>query len=147
MSDINHWTHSKDGEYIQIPPMETLCKVLKTKFENQENLIDHLRQQIKALESEKWKDEKLQEMRKTYEKMQKDYRRGFPISEAEKDKINEWIDNHEKEKHMRPNGSKYYFRGGAIGGSYTYCFTPTSIGTFGSIKCTCGEEFTFQEEA
>lgn len=145
MSDINHWTHSKDGEYIQIPPMETLCKILKTKFENQEDLINQLRQQIKTLESEKWKDEKLQEMKEQYDKMREDYYRGFPISKKEKEKINAWIDKHEKEKHPRPENS--FPRGGAIGGSYTYHFTPTSIGTFGSIQCTCGEEFTFQEEA
>ena len=144
MSDINHWTHSKDGEYIQIPPMETLCKILKTKFENQEDLINQLRQQIKTLESEKWKDNELQSMKEQYDKMREDYWRGFPISKEEKEKINAWINKHEEEKHPRPKNS--FPRGGAIGGCYTYHFTPTSIGVFGTIKCSCGEEFTFQEE-
>ncbi|GEM_PF-1496648 len=28
---------------------------------------------------------------------------------------------------------------GAIGGSITYCFTPTSLGTMMAIKCACGK--------
>lgn len=30
---------------------------------------------------------------------------------------------------------------GAIGGRYTYSFTPTSIGTICMIKCACGQKF------
>nr|DAG04561.1 MAG TPA: hypothetical protein [Siphoviridae sp. ctDXu9] len=33
---------------------------------------------------------------------------------------------------------------GCIGGSLTWCFTPTSIGTIGEVICSCGEKFTFQ---
>jgi serine/threonine protein kinase len=80
-----------------------------------------------------------------YDKMREDYYRGFPISKEEKEKINAWINKHEEEKHPRPKNS--FPRGGAIGGCYTYRFVPTSIGVFGTIKCSCGEEFTFQEEA
>ena len=35
--------------------------------------------------------------------------------------------------------------GGAIGGTFTYEFIPTSIGTIGTIKCTCGDSFTFED--
>lgn len=35
--------------------------------------------------------------------------------------------------------------GGTIGGSYTYKFTPTSIGVFGTVECSCGERFDFSE--
>ena len=34
---------------------------------------------------------------------------------------------------------------GCIGGSLTWCFTPTSIGTIGEVICSCGEKFTFQD--
>ena len=44
------------------------------------------------------------------------------------------------------SSEQMYPRGGAIGGSYTWKFVPTSIGTFGSVQCSCGEEFSFQEE-
>lgn len=46
---------------------------------------------------------------------------------------------HIKEKHFC---TQY---GGAIGGSYSYTFTPTSLGTVGEIKCTCGDKFCFRE--
>lgn len=29
--------------------------------------------------------------------------------------------------------------GGAIGGQFSYIFTPTTLGTIQSIKCACGE--------
>ncbi len=131
----------RNGEYIMAPPIDELCSALKEKFIGQEERIEYLQKEIKKLESEHWKDNELQLMKKQYIEMNENYHRGFPISKEEKEKINAWIDKHEKEKH---NGSFYR---GAIGGSYTYHFTPTSIGVFGSIQCSCGEKFTFQEEA
>lgn len=64
---------------------------------------------------------------------------GFGITDAEWEAIHNWQDKHIKEVHKSDNYS------GAIGGSYTYEFTPTSIGTIGIIKCFCGAEFTFRE--
>ena len=64
---------------------------------------------------------------------------GFPITEEEVKVIEEWQKKHEEEVH---NGSSY---AGAIGGRYSYSFTPTSIGTFGVVKCSCGAEFEFQK--
>jgi len=29
---------------------------------------------------------------------------------------------------------------GSIGGEYTYCITPTSLGEGVRVKCSCGEE-------
>jgi len=63
----------------------------------------------------------------------------FNISKKEWKAIKQWQEKHIKEKH---NGSDY---AGAIGGRYTYEFTPTSIGDIGTIKCGCGAEFTFKE--
>jgi len=54
----------------------------------------------------------------------------FTLSEKEKTKLNEWIDNHDCVQ--VPTG--------AIGGKRTYCFTPTNIGTAIVIKCVCGKE-------
>lgn len=64
---------------------------------------------------------------------------GFEINNKEYEAIEQWKREHEKEKH---NGK---LKRGAIGGNYTYEFTPTSIGVIGSIKCTCGAEFVFKE--
>ena len=140
MADVRYSTY-RDGEYIMVPPIDELCLALKEKFIGQEKKIEYLQKEIKKLESEHWKDNELQSMKKQYIEMNENYQRGFPISKEEKEKINTWINNHEKEKH---NGSP---RGGVIGGCYFYIFIPTSIGVFGSIQCSCGEKFTFQEEA
>lgn len=144
MADVRYSAY-RDDKYITVPPMDELCLALKDKFMRQEEKIEHLEEEIKKLKDENWKDNELQSMKEQYDKMREDYYRGFPISKEEKEKINAWMDKHEKEKHPRPENS--FPRGGAIGGCYTYRFVPTSIGVFGTIKCSCGEEFTFQEEA
>ena len=144
MVDVRYSAY-RDNKYIEVPPMNELCLALKDKFMRQEEKIEHLEEEIKKLKDENWKDNELQSMKEQYDKMREDYYRGFPISKEEKEKINAWINKHEKEKHPRPE--KSFPRGGAIGGCYSYHFVPTSIGVFGSIKCNCGEKFTFQEEA
>lgn len=142
MADVRYSTY-KDGKYITVPPMDELCLALKDKFISQEEKIEYLREEIKRLKDENWKDNELQSMKEQYDKMREDYYRGFPISKEEKEKINAWINKHEEEKH--PRSKMDCPRGGAIGGCYSYHFVPTSIGTFGTIECTCGEKFEFQE--
>ena len=64
---------------------------------------------------------------------------GFSITGEEWEAIHQWQDKHIKEVH---NGDSY---SGAIGGRWTYEFTPTSIGDIGTVKCSCGAEYTFRE--
>lgn len=61
------------------------------------------------------------------------------ILQEENKIITEWIKKHNLKKH----GSETVYCG-AIGGGMTYIFTPTSIGTVGKIRCSCGEEFCFR---
>ena len=63
----------------------------------------------------------------------------FTIDSDCVEKIRKWKEQHEKEKH---NGNSY---AGAVGGRYTYEFTPTSIGEFGRIRCSCGDHFDFDD--
>jgi hypothetical protein len=60
-------------------------------------------------------------------------------TEKETKAISEWINKHIEEKH---GGNSY---AGAIGGRFSYNFTPTSIGEIGVIKCSCGDSFCFRE--
>ena len=97
------------------------------------------------LKNENYKNEELSGMRRQLEKMQQEYYRGFPISEEEQKSIREWVDKHDKEvHHARTLGDKLKL-GGCCGGRYSYHFVPTSIGTIGTVKCSCGAEFTFQD--
>ena len=101
------------------------------------NQNDYLRKEIEKVKSEKYADEELSKMKSEYDRMKSDYYRGFPISEKEDKKINEWI-----KKQMEKNPST----GGAIGGRFTYKFTPTGLGTSGTvIDGFTGDKFTFQE--
>lgn len=93
---------------------------------------------------EEWnKDEEIQKLNNKIESLQDKLwnarRYSFEITPEEHEAIEEWKKKHVKEKH---NGDAY---AGAIGGRYKYIFVPTSIGTVGSIKCSCGETFCFSE--
>lgn len=63
----------------------------------------------------------------------------FSTNAEEDIKIEKWQKKHIKKKHK---GDTYF---GAIGGNWSYEFIPTSIGDIGTVKCNCGEEFTFRE--
>ena len=95
------------------------------------SIADRLREKVNYLESENYKDEELQKMKAQLEKIQEDYRRGFPITKEESDNINKWKKNHDATEHGNVDG--YH---GAIGGGYTYEFIPTSIGSFGTCYCS-----------
>ena len=95
------------------------------------SMADRLREKVNYLESENYKDEELQKMKAQLEKIQENYRRGFPITKEEFDDINKWKKNHDATEHGNVDG--YH---GAIGGGYTYEFIPTSIGSFGTCFCS-----------
>ena len=113
------------------------------------NLLEYQNRRLNEencrLKNENYKNEELSGMRQQLEKMQKDYYRGFPISEEEQKSIREWMDKHDEEVHNCRTLKDKLRRGGCVGGTYKYEFVPTSIGTVGTVKCSCGAEFTFQE--
>lgn len=122
-----------------IPSSDKLVKMVRDKLDDMQKDIDYWKNQCKALKDEHWKDDKLAEMKEERDKAIKEKHLGFYMTEEERDAIRAWKEKHVKEKH---NGHYY---GGSIGGTYTYIFTPTSIGTAGDIRCSCGEEFCFRE--
>lgn len=130
--------------------IQTLDKVSKNFDEiiklcqEREELIKRQRERINFLENEYSKDSELQKLKEELKKEKEDSRRGFPITKEEDEKISEWTMAHLKEKHWdKKNDCPKSF--GAIGGNFTYNFIPTSIGIIGTVKCSCGAEFTFQE--
>ena len=62
----------------------------------------------------------------------------FTLTKEQSEKIDNWMSAHDVEKHI-PKG-KTFRHSGAIGGAYTWCFTPTSIGTVCKVECSCGEK-------
>jgi len=60
----------------------------------------------------------------------------FSVDDASLEKVKDWIASHDK-THIRAEQRVRY--AGAIGGEYTWCFTPTSLGDVCKVKCSCGE--------
>lgn len=85
------------------------------------------------------KDEELQKLRLEIDKLERREYEAFTVSAEERAAIKAWHDKHISEKHR---GNAY---SGAIGGSLTYKFTPTSIGDFAEVECYCGDTFVFRE--
>ena len=126
----------KDTIWI-LDDIEKTLQQVYDHYRNVCNTNDYLRKEIEKVKSEKYKDEELFKMKSEYDKMKSDYYRGFPISEEEDKKINEWI---EKQMEKVPG------IGGASGGRFTYQFTPTGLGIAGTIiDGFTGDKFTFQE--
>ena len=120
--------------------MEDIKKTLQQVYDHYRiicNRNGYLTKEIEKVKSEKYADEELSKLKSEYDKMKSDYYRGFPISEEEDKNIKEWI----KSQQEKNPGI-----GGAAGGRFTYRFTPTGLGTSGTIiDGFTGDEFTFQE--
>lgn len=58
----------------------------------------------------------------------------FTLTNEEHNKLREWRYTHTC--HLRDSSGETYV--GAIGGSLTYTFTPTGIGTVTKVSCECG---------
>tara|TARA_Y100000310_G_C20262909_1_gene614460 strand:+ start:342 stop:620 length:279 start_codon:yes stop_codon:yes gene_type:complete len=58
----------------------------------------------------------------------------FELSEKEAETANAWMEKHREEHKVGPFGC------GAIGGRWSYKFTPTGLGIIKVIQCFCGEE-------
>lgn len=118
-------------------------------IEYQENLISSLREENNKLKAENYKDKELaclkKELEDIKEKMVKMRAHSFEITKEQHDAIEAWKKEHEAKVHGATTLEQRLKLGGAIGGLYTYQFCPTSIGTFGKVKCSCGAEFSFED--
>lgn len=132
-----------NGECVDVVPLEESFRSVRTHIERVEQENKWLREENEKLKDEVYKDKELIALKEELEEAQEALRRGFPISEDEEKRINDWIKRHEEKKHGVNFLNKRISRAGAIGGAYTYEFTPTSIGTFCSVRCSCGESFDF----
>lgn len=124
--------------------VEAAFKTIQNRIEILESQIGRLAEENKRLKNEHYKDKELSEMKDKLDKMQRAYYRGFPISDEEEKRIEEWKNRHDEEVHNAYSLIDKVKLGGCCGGRYTYEFVPTGIGTIGTVKCSCGAEFIFQ---
>lgn len=143
LDDIKYGT-TVDGEYMEVETVDKCMRMLRYRFDDQKRTVNNLRNKINELTDSQYKDKKLREMKDKLEAMQREYNRGFPITDKEWDAIETWKEKHDREVHGLIECNER--TGGAIGGRYTFEFIPTTIGIIGTIKCgSCGEKFTFRE--
>lgn len=115
--------------------------------ESRDNTIKYLREENEKLKNEAYKDEELQKMQEKLKRTSDALANSFQVSKKEWDKINEWKKQHEADVHGLHTLKERLGAHGAVGGGYTYEFYPTSIATFGVVKCDrCGEKFQFQQD-
>lgn len=108
-------------------------------YEKQAVTIKSLEKENKFLKEQYDKDEEISELKTEISSMKQQMSNAFILNEKETKAIADWIENHNKEFH---NG-KFHYTG--IGGTFSYIFTPTSLGTIGEITCTCGQTFCFRD--
>jgi len=131
------YTVYKDGKVIDVVPLENSFDSIRQRIQDLENENSRLEEKIKELSDEKFVDKKIQSLTRELKEEREDSLRGFPITKEESEKIHQWQKKHSEECP--------FISISAIGGNFTFNFTPTSIGTFGVCKCSCGEKFVFQE--
>ena len=111
---------------------------IKEIYDKQAVMIENLKKENKFLREQYDKDEEVSELKTEILSMKQQISNAFILNEKETKAIADWIENHNKEFH----NSKLHYTG--IGGTFSYTFTPTSLGTIGEITCTCGQTFCFR---
>lgn len=139
------------GEYVasfmqtqNIDDLIIRLEKIRDNLTQKDETITKLNAELKQLRDEYDKDADIVELKEEINILKKRIENGFDITEEEKKAIEKWQETHERKVHKRKKND-IGCMGGCIGGCYTYLFIPTSIGVIGTIKCTCGKEFTFRE--
>lgn len=124
----------------RIQDFSEIIKSLQSWYDVLNENLEKLKAENKYLRDQHYKDSELAKMDKKVkeaearaEKARKEANYGFSLSKEEIKSALDWQSRHDKEEHSNPLG--YH---GAIGGQYSFTFTPTSIGTTGICFCsTC----------
>lgn len=138
-------TDIETGKFTCIYDLEECLKAIRIRNQDNERQIKDLLEENRKLKEEYSKDAEIQEMQQRLDKMQKDYWRGFPITEKEQAAIEAWKKDHDEKVHGYTTDTMRMKAEGVSGGRYMYKFIPTSLGVSGVIRCHCGAEFEFQE--
>ena len=137
-------TDLKTGKMLHVHTFDECIAILNHRYNRMKENLYHANQEIKKLLSEHYKDEEITRLKKRIEELEATPEYGFQISAKQYEQIREWMVQHDLEKHNCSKNKRHNLDG-AIGGRYTYSFVPTTIGTIGSVQCSCGDKFTFME--
>lgn len=124
--------------------IDKFCSCIKEKFKSKDAIISILREDNRKLREEYDKDEEINKLKQELKEAKEDCRRGFSISEEEWERIKNWQREHNENDHGFKTLEQKLAAEGCCGGRYRYEFVPTSIGTIGTVVCSCGARFQFQ---
>ena len=125
-----------DGKFHTYQGLDNCLSEVRDLVEEVFCYAERLEKENEDLKDLHWENDLLKKMKADRDLMEADYHRGFPITEQEKKAICDWEDKHWANQHNAPTLDARLSKQGAIGGSFHYRFTPTSIGTVGTICCT-----------
>ena len=111
---------------------QEFCRNVEESVRRVEAANARLQTENEVLKDEHYENKKIQELENEIAKYRSLLGMSFKVDEDKWKAIHTWQKRHLLEHHGY-DGSKPY--GGAIGGSWTYEFVPTSIGTAGSCIC------------
>ena len=63
----------KNGEFLRVEDLDTVCEQLKSIFDNQAAENSRLHENLQAITDKKWKDEELKKLKKKREDAKKAY--------------------------------------------------------------------------
>lgn len=128
MLELTGYIRNDDGRLIHVPTTDEICDMIKARVKMVQDAANSAQKELRAMREEAWKDEALASMKEQVKAMEASMQRGFPLTEEQSKKAREWQIQHRTKIHF----NKY---AGAINGSFSYHFTPTSIGVFASCRC------------
>lgn len=135
------YTIREDGKLKRIYTLSKCLESIEQRFKDQQELIESLKAENTYLKEQYDKDVEVSKLKARIRHMQERISNSFEITPDERDAIEDWKNEHSREKH----GGRHLCGGGTIGGE-EYKFIATSIGDIGTYYCPlCGEEFTFKE--
>ena len=104
---------------LQLYGTDELCDAIKVMSDNKDKQIAALKLKLSKIQDEKWKDEELRSLKSRIDELESRF--CFELTQEENRIAEDFIKSYNKNDF------------GAIGGAFTYKFTPTGVGTICSI--------------
>lgn len=133
---ISYCEDEDESKFVNVAPFDDAVAAIRERILDIEKDNQRLEKENKELLDEHYKDNLVADLKKELDEVKSALRSGFNITPKEAEEINKWKNNHYTNQHNAPDITTRVKMSGAIGGSYLYEFTPTSIGDFG--ECICG---------
>ena len=128
----------ENKKVVKVETFDDAMNSIKLRYQSLQDIIEKLLRENQELRSGVFATNYVREALANAEKIRNEYRLGFPMTEEEVQKAEKWMKEHNESAHK---GESF----GAIGGQYTYEFTPTSIGVLCGVRCSCGAHITLTD--